>query len=705
MDIEKLKSTYTKYGFEIKKIDSNVAVFGVQQGRYYGVDIVPLNNEFDTTDVEGQFRKLGYAVTTIENPTLEKIDLSLFDSFFSYEISTEILKSRYKEYIDSRSTKLGIEYEYIPCPYIIVDQAEDLDNNLTIDQNILQVLSNDGPQLVILEAAASYGKTATSYQILNNYLSSGEKKMPLFSELYKNRQARIFRYILLDEKERLFPHLKAEIVVDEIKNGRVPVIIDGFDELLLKSNTTDGENFEDVSSMLATIGELLEGNAKILLTTRKTALFSGDEFYDWMIEHEDHFSITRYEIQKPNITTWIGYKKFNILEGAGIPIGSISSPVLLAHIRAMSLDDLVKNCTNVERLVYDFFEQILTREQDRQDLLLNPEEQMEIFKFLAGLFVFFGITSEQKSPIISFIKDKFEKKISQTLLQYSPSRRPTMDEFVEKLSNHALLDRIGNQDDNIGFLNDFIFGYLIGEYVLDGDESWIKAIFLNEFFTNISVDAFGMLKNNKTVSFLKKIEHFLSDLPQPTQLIIEKAMRTKLEQSYHDQTFDKMDFFNISISKQDCFSECFFNECSFENVIIHKSSLQGVSFYNCRFYNCTSIFDGDAFHGAYFYGCDEIGTSIKNNLAIAQIEEPQEDIENYFFEKIVLRNIFPKGRPNMATKRSVRTLFGGVRPDQKRFIPGAIDNIVRMGFLTIDGKYAFVARDKMADISKFLGEE
>ena len=705
MNIEKLKKTYLKYGFEIKKVTPDVAVFGVQQGRYYGVDIVPLNDNFDTTEIEAQFKRLGYAITTIKNPTLEKIDLSLFDSFFSYEISTEILKSRHKEYIDSRSTKLGIEYEYIPCPYVIVDQKDNLDSALTIDQNILRVLSNAGPQLVILEAAASYGKTATSYQVLKNYLSSSEKNMPLFSELYKNRQARIFRYILLDEKERLFPHLKAEIVVDEIKTGRVPVIIDGFDELLLKSNATDGEDFEDISTMLATIGELLEGNAKILLTTRKTALFSGDEFYDWMIEHEDDFSITRYEIQKPDIVAWIGYKKLNVLEAGGIPIGSISSPVLLAHIRAMSLKDLVNNCTKVERLIYNFFEQILTREQERQDLLLTPEEQLDIFKYLAGLFVFFGITSEQKSPITSFIKDKFEKKISQTLLLYPPSRRPTMDEFVEKLSNHALLDRIGNQDDNIGFLNDFIFGYLIGEYVLDGEESWIKTIFQNEFFTNISLDAFGILKNNKTDLYLQRINTIFHELPQPTKLLIEKAMKSALELSYHSQMFDKFDFLNITISKENCFSECFFTECIFENVTIHKKAFQDVSFYNCIFNNCMGISDGEPCNGASFYGCKEIGNTIITDLMITQIEEPEDEVENYFFEKIVLRNIFPKGRPNMATKRSVRTLFGGVRSDQKRFIPEAIDNIVRMGFLTIDGQYAFVARDKMADISKFLGEE
>ena len=188
-------------------------------------------------------------------------------------------------------------------------------------------------------------------------------------------------------------------------------------------------------------------------------------------------------------------------------------------------------------------------------------------------------------------------------------------------------------------------------------------------------------------------------------MLIEKAMKSALELSYHSQMFDKFDFLNITISKENCFSECFFTECIFENVTIHKKAFQDVSFYNCIFNNCMGISDGEPCNGASFYGCKEIGNTIITDLMITQIEEPEDEVENYFFEKIVLRNIFPKGRPNMATKRSVRTLFGGVRSDQKRFIPEAIDNIVRMGFLTIDGQYAFVARDKMADISKFLGEE
>lgn len=43
--------------------------------------------------------------------------------------------------------------------------------------------------------------------------------------------------------------------------------------------------------MLETIADLLEGNAKIVLTTRKTAILSGPEFYDWY-EKKHQLSMT-----------------------------------------------------------------------------------------------------------------------------------------------------------------------------------------------------------------------------------------------------------------------------------------------------------------------------------------------------------------------------------------------------------------------------
>ncbi len=707
MKIDELVRLYSKYGFEAKKSNPDVAVFGIQQGRYYGVDIIPLHSGVNTESIESEYKKAGYAVNKISDLSYEKIDLSLFESFFSYESTVNILRSRYNDYTQTRNDKLAIEYIYIPCPYTMIDHAAVDNSEIDIDESILQTLLKDGPQLVILEAAASYGKTATAYQVLNRFLSCGDKKTPLFSELYKNRQARIFRHILLDEKEHLFPHLKADLVIEEIKNGRVPVIIDGFDELLLKSREDDSsENFEEVGSMLATIGELLEGNAKILLTTRKTALFAGDEFYEWMLTNEEKFSITRYEIHKPDIKKWIGHDKVSYLERSDIPIHSIASPVLLTHIRSMTEGTFKEKCKKVELLINDFFDSILNREQERQDLHLDNMKQIKILSNLAGIFAVLGITSEQKILITDFIREGNELLLTETLLTYPQTQRPTMDELVEKLSNHALLDRIGSQDDNIGFLNDFVFGYLIGEQALNEDLRWLREVFLNEFFVNLMTFAFGILKNEKSTMLLEKITAIFADLPPLTQLLVEKTMKTSLEGSYRGQTFDKMDFASLIIEKKDCFIECVFNECTFEDLTIHKKALSRVSFTACSFINCTVIEDGDDENGAWFFGISEIGENVETLLAFT----PPTQIlptngESYPYEKIVLRNIAPKGRPNVAIKRPIRTLYRGVRPDQKRHIPDAIESLKKRGFITFDEKNAYINRERLAEINEFMGDE
>ena len=53
--------------------------------------------------------------------------------------------------------------------------------------------------------------------------------------------------------------------------------------------------------MLETISELLTNNSKVILTTRKSAIFDGELFTDWINKYQDKFVINRYQIEKPEI--------------------------------------------------------------------------------------------------------------------------------------------------------------------------------------------------------------------------------------------------------------------------------------------------------------------------------------------------------------------------------------------------------------------
>lgn len=50
----------------------------------------------------------------------------------------------------------------------------------------------------------------------------------------------MFRYVLLDEIDRKFTTLSSDLVIAEIRNGNVPLVIDGFDELISRSNKDMG---------------------------------------------------------------------------------------------------------------------------------------------------------------------------------------------------------------------------------------------------------------------------------------------------------------------------------------------------------------------------------------------------------------------------------------------------------------------------------
>ena len=136
-----------------------------------------------------------------------------------------------------------------------------------------------------MEAAAGYGKTCTVYEILNNLLNQENLQLPLFVELSKNRNARLFRYVLQDEIDKKFTKLSYNLVVREIKERRIPLVIDGFDELIEQKGRILEDSDERSLSMLSTIAELLDEDSKawILLTTRNSAIFSGDLFEEWVL--------------------------------------------------------------------------------------------------------------------------------------------------------------------------------------------------------------------------------------------------------------------------------------------------------------------------------------------------------------------------------------------------------------------------------------
>ena len=119
---------------------------------------------------------------------------------------------------------------------------------------------------------------------------------PIFMKLEKDRSANTFRYLLLTHIDRDFDiQLKNDIVIKNIKNGRIPIIIDGFDELLSKDLDEGKQDtaFGEVETMLSTIADLPTNRAKVVLTSRKTAIFSGPSFAEWYNNQKKRIQLSR----------------------------------------------------------------------------------------------------------------------------------------------------------------------------------------------------------------------------------------------------------------------------------------------------------------------------------------------------------------------------------------------------------------------------
>ncbi|GAA4443465.1 hypothetical protein GCM10023091_32040 [Ravibacter arvi] len=686
MDIKKIESVYATYGFEIKRDEENLAIFLYKKGRYFGVDIILFSNSKETQDrasqIKEQYSKLGYAVNIKPGSSEEDIELELFKSFFSYESTKNRLKKKYTDFV-AKQTKslLGSQYEYIGSPFELFDgDIGDTSNDLL--KNVLTILQRPKPQLIILEAAAGYGKTCAAYEILSILLNQDEKIIsPLFTELAKNRGAKIFRYILLDEIDVEFPTLNSELVINEIKKGRIPLIIDGFDELLEKVNVSNIDifkGFEEIESMLDTIGSLLEHNAKVILTTRKTAIFNGSEFEKWFLKWEDRFSVSRFSIKEPKIKDWLGQHRFGIAKNRNIPIQYIANPVLLTYLKNISEDEFITQIENPELLIKQYFDRMLEREQERQHLIITVEKQYEIFKNVAKMLLEFDITVESKEFFKEIIKDQNYKLLEYTRTLYSGQEKPSLDNLVDTLATHALLDRKGRDESQIGFINDFVFGILIGEIICETSVDIIARDY-SFYMLDLACTAYKVQNKQNKFSLWGKINDVKEKL-QPVSIfnydiiLREELVRNYQELTIYDTTFFKIKFKDFEV-KNTIFLSCYFKNCYFDLDI-----LKGVGFVDCIFDACLVSND------LYIDSSPEIST-VKCKLKDCQIFENytyHNDQTSLFteFEAEILRKVM---EISDARSQHIMHLLHRFDKSQHKSVMRSIDGLVQRDFMKIRG--------------------
>ncbi len=699
---ENLINLYTRYGFEKGPSSDQYLVFFSQTGYFQNAEIVFLQDSSKLEKIKkDEYEEMGYSVRVRYFKDIVEVHDALFSGFFNTRISNNRLLREYDNFCKQQQDKLlGTNYEYVVGEFI--------ENGLIYDQNIIQricsIFDTEEQQLVILEASAGYGKTCTSFEVIKSLVESFPEKIPLMAELSKNRKASIFRYVLLSEIDQKFPSLSSELVTYEMGQSRIFLIIDGFDELLSKSylNLKDNSQNKDAQTMLDTIAQLFSQGAKtkVLLTTRKSSIFVGEDFDNWVDNHLSNCNVTRIQLASPSLRDWIGPEKIQKLKEHGIELDNVLNPVLLSLLRSAPIEDFEKKYSSNDQIVEQYIELLLKREQTRQSLPLEVNEQLSIMSRLAAEMVEFDISAEDidfiKAMLGEIVGDQFSNYQSRYEMMSDVSEtKPSESEFLNKLSHHALLDRVSSQNNQIGFLNDFIFGLMIVEAL---EHEYLSPSDVRGKYLDIAITALATASLEKR----SKLYHLLSStIAKETSqrklnasIVLLKSIQGNYESEYFDGIFfgEKISIINPGTFKNSFFTDCVFNKCE-----INTDAFKTCQFYNCSFYD-VKISTGEVLD------CELVFLSCSGHQQLAEAayreNKKVEDIVDY--ERTVLEQYWKPGYDMAEPRRAYRTLLRGVSQCDKMAVSEAIDSLIKKNILIKKARVIELNFEKIEDIKKII---
>lgn len=699
---DKLIKLYTRYGFEQGPSSDQCLVFFSQKGYFQNVEIVLLNDDVKPEEIDkSEYEQMGYSVRVRSFKDIAAVHDALFSGFFNTKISNNRLLREYFSFCKQQQDKLlGSKYEYVAGNFI--------ENGLMQTQNVIQriqsIFDTEEQQLIILEASAGYGKTCTSFEVIKFLVEKFPSKIPLMAELSKNRKASIFRYVLLYEIDQKFPSLSSELVTYEIGEGRIFLVIDGFDELLSKSylNLKDSSQNKDAQTMLDTIAQLFSEGAKtkVLLTTRKSSIFVGEDFDDWVDTHLSDCNVTRIQLAAPSLRDWIGPEKIEKLKDHGIELDNILNPVLLSLLRSAPLEDFENKYSSNDQIIEQYIELLLKREQTRQSLPLEVSEQLSIMSRLAAEMVEFDISAEDidfiKAMLEDIVGDQFSKYLNRYEMMSDVSEnKPTESEFLNKLSHHALLDRVSSQSNQIGFLNDFIFGLMIAEalehdYIAPSD---VKGKYLDITITALSTASSE--RRNKLYSILSStIDKETPQRKLNASIILLKSIQGSYESEYFDGIYfgEKVSIINSGTFKNSIFTDCVFNNCE-----INTDAFKTCQFYNCSFYNVKIVVGETLDCELIFLSC-----SGHQQFAEAAYRENKKVEHIVDYERTVLEQYWKPGYDMAEPRRAYQTLLRGVAQSDKMAVAEAIDSLIKKGILIKKARVIELNFEKMEEIKKII---
>ncbi len=693
LNVDAIDKLYSKYGYKKEFKGNNVCLYLYEQGRYFGADIVPLDNAPDTIElckkIKTEYGDSGFATQIKEYNNDNEVATELYRSFFAYEATKKRIANFYNNFTNTQKRlNGGFKYEYIDSPYSI--NNEPINTNDLLNK-ILERFRVSKPQLLIIEASAGYGKTCTAYEILKKLLDCNLCENPLMTVLSRNRGANIFRYILLDEIDREYPFLDSTLVTHEIHTGRIPLIIDGFDELLNKSEIIISEKekvFGEVETMLDTIGYLLKDNAKIILTSRKTAIFAGEEFNTWYSKWNNEFDVTRFSIEVPRIKDWLEQSKHELIKQNQFPVEYIANPVLLTYLRNLKINEFSEHVNEPDSIITKYFTSLLEREIIRHELKISPENQYNIFKNVVKLLIKFDLSSAERTFFREIIIEE-NKAILEDSLKLYPNDK-NVEWLADKLITHALLDRKGKDENEVGFINEFIFGIFIGEIMSELSPTEIENSF-SSYMVELGATAYRVQnKVNKGILW-NKIEALRDRFEKNTLFSFDTTLKGRLQRSYEQTIFQSLNIFKIEFNTEYTITSSVFINCKFKNCIFFVQAFDSVSFIECNFDKCI-IKDMDYlndYHNSILIKCTQKDCNVLSYLNNDETEINEiEQIENKILKELYKIN-------NEHKSQRLLYLMKKIDKSEQRIVASVIEKLEKEKIIKVIGFDVFIEINKV----------
>ncbi|WP_299494137.1 hypothetical protein [uncultured Shewanella sp.] len=281
----------------------------------------------------------------------------------------------------------------------------------------------------------------------------------------------------------------------------------------------------------------------------------------------------------------MGRQRQDKIEKLGLNLKEVSNPVLLSYLRFVSDEKFDELCEYPDELVDRYFDSMLERERERQNLHITPENQSTLLALLAEDMCERNYTSESKEKLIEFFKsNKCLSILEEARKSYKVSERPSIDSLSNTLSNHAFFDRSNQGEGRVEFVNEFVFGNYIAQGILECDDDWIAS---DERFVEPAVLSY--------VPRHHEVKEKLWGALSPMNEFLSTSDRFRYELSMlgeiRSNSYDECSIMSLNIKEYTLFShsqvsEVSFSDCVFNDVEFVAKNITDITFINCKLYNC-----------------------------------------------------------------------------------------------------------------------